>query len=51
MAADVVGARSRLNAPVLAAIAVLAVVLAVAPARAASLQKVDAREFLRLDGL
>ena len=45
MAADVACARSRLNAPVLAAIAVLAVFLPVAPARAASLQKVNTSEW------
>jgi len=45
MAADVAGARSRRNAPVLAAIAALAVFLPVAPARAASLQKVNTSEW------
>jgi acetylxylan esterase len=45
MAADVRRARSRLNAPALAAIAVLAVFFPVAQARAASLQKVNTSEW------
>jgi poly(3-hydroxybutyrate) depolymerase len=45
MAADVAGARSRRKAPVLAAMAVLAIFVRVAPARAASLQKVNTSEW------